>query len=114
MKKIAIMLGMLMLAGSAFAKLPAMSDEAKAKADEAKAKTAWNDKISAYKLCQRQDKVAANYLKSKGTKPAVAANPCQDPGPFVAPVAGAATAPTVMAAAGKPAVAAAPATPAKK
>ncbi len=39
------------LAGSAWAKLPAPSDEAKAKAAEAAAKTAHNGKVDAFKLC---------------------------------------------------------------
>jgi hypothetical protein len=70
----------------ALAKLPPPSDEAKAKADEAKAKTAHGDKVAAYKLCQSMDKVAATYLADrkkagKEVKP-VATPPCTDPGPF--------------------------------
>jgi hypothetical protein len=67
-------------AGSAYAKLPPPSEEAKAKADEAKAKTEYGDKVGAYKLCLSQNRVAENYLKAKGQKPQLAV--CQDPGPF--------------------------------
>lgn len=70
------------------AKLPPPSDEAKAKAAEAAAKTAWTDKVSAFQLCKAMDSAAAHYRKdNKAAKPAVATPPCADPGPFVAPVA---------------------------
>jgi hypothetical protein len=74
------------LAGAAWAKLPPVSDEAKAKAAEAAAKTAWGDKVGAYKLCQSMDRVAAHYLADakkagKDVKP-MATPPCADPGPF--------------------------------
>jgi hypothetical protein len=70
------------------AKLPPPSDEAKAKAAEAAAKTAHNGKVEAYLLCKSMDKVAADYFaaaKKAGTetKPPVATPPCVDPGPFV-------------------------------
>ena len=69
------------------AKLPALSAEAKAKADEAAAKAAWSTKVETYQLCQWQDKVAASYYKSaqiagKETKPPTATPPCGDPGAF--------------------------------
>ena len=70
-------------AGLAYAKLPPPSEEAKAKADEAKAKTEYGDKVGAYKLCLAQNRVAENYLKAKSQKPQLTA--CQDPGPFGAP-----------------------------
>ena len=54
------------LAGSAWAKLPPPSDEAKAKAAEAAAKTAHAGKIDAFKLCKSIDTPA-----------------CVDPGPYV-------------------------------
>ena len=68
------------------AKLPPPSDDAKAKAAEAAAKTAYADKVGAYKLCQSMDRVAATYLADvkkagKDMKP-VATPPCADPGPF--------------------------------
>ena len=87
MKKLLI-LGMLAAASATvLAKLPPLSDEAKAKAAEAAAKTAWTGKLEAYQLCKAQDKVAAAYYKSakaagKDTKPPAAAPACADPGPF--------------------------------
>jgi len=73
----------------AWAKLPppAATPEAKAKAAEAAAKTAWTAKVDGYKLCQAQDRVAAKYRASAASaaKPvptAVATPPCADPGPF--------------------------------
>lgn len=102
------------------AKLPAPSPEAKAKADEAKAKTAWSDKLSGFQLCKAQDRVATHYKSASapvGAKPAPSA--CVDPGPFVydpnavpapaAPPAAAAPPPPVA-----PQAAAGPAAPAKK
>jgi hypothetical protein len=93
-----------LLGSAAFAKLPAPTDEAKAKAAEAAAKTAWAGKVDAFKLCQAQDKTAAHYLKTSG-KGAAPASACADPGPFVYVPAGAAPA----AAAAPAASAAAPA-----
>ena len=101
LKALFILSGAMLLAGAALAKLPALSDEAKAKAAEAAAKTAWTGKLEAFQLCKAQDKVAA---RSKpvvtGAKPAAPASSCVDPGPFVsvAAVAGAA-APAVAASA---------------
>lgn len=88
MKKFLISALMLATASLALAKLPALNDEAKAKAAEAASKTAWAGKVDAYQLCKSQDKVAAAYYKSakaagKDTKPAIAAPPCADPGAFV-------------------------------
>lgn len=93
------------------AKLPAPSDEAKAKAAEAAAKTAWTDKVSGYQLCKAQDKVASDYQAQakKAGHPAsapVATPPCADPGPFVYAPPGAASAPAPAPSA--------PAAPAKK
>lgn len=85
MKKTAIALIGVMMAGVAAAKLPPLSDEAKAKAAEGKAKTAWSDKVAAYQLCMAQDRVAAGYLKKTGAaKPAIEVPACQNPGPYVA------------------------------
>lgn len=111
----------LALTGSlAWAKLPAPSDEAKAKAAEAAAKTAWAGKVDNFKLCKSQDAVVAHYKKVPAPKEAKApvkgasaAAPapgaCVDPGPFVytpvvaAPAgaaSGAAVAPAAPAASG--------------
>ncbi|MBC7573156.1 MAG: hypothetical protein H7244_02350 [Herminiimonas sp.] len=86
------MLATLLAAGAAqpaFAKLPAASPEAKAKKDEAAAKTAYNDKVAAYKLCLAQDRVAAAYRKGKAAAdttvpPAGDIPACQDPGNYMA------------------------------
>ena len=92
----------------AFAKLPALGDEAKAKAAEAAAKTAWAGKVDAFLLCKSQDKVAAHALRTakaagKDAKPPVETPACADPGPFVSaapaaasPVAAAAPAPATV------------------
>ena len=103
----------LALSPSVWAKLPAPSDEAKAKAAEAAAKTAWSGKVDGYLLCKAQDRTVAHYKKSQGeAKPAAPATPCADPGPFVyepavagAP-AGAASAPVAATPAAAPVAAA--------
>ena len=88
MKKILISVLVLCAASVAVAKLPALSDEAKAKAAEAAAKSAWAGKVDNYLLCKSQDKVAASYYKTakatgKDTKPSAVVPPCADPGAFV-------------------------------
>ena len=95
-------------AGPLLAKLPALSDEAKAKATLATAKTAWTDKVGLYKLCLAMDKSAEIYRadqKSAGKEaPAVDPMPaCADPGPFVAPVDAAASKPLEASEAHSPA-----------
>lgn len=124
MKKTFISLASVVLASlfsaSVMAKLPAPSDEAKAKAAEAAAKTAHGNKVADFQLCKSREKVAAHYYKTakatgKQTTPPVATPPCADPGPFVA---AAPAAPAAVAAAGAkpaaPAAAPAAAAPAKK
>lgn len=78
--------GLVLFAVAAGAKLPPISDEAKAKAAETAAKNAWTDKVAAYKLCQSMDKVAATYAaeqKKAGKEFKPTATPaCADPGPF--------------------------------
>jgi hypothetical protein len=88
LKHLLIATGLVVLGTNAIAKLPAPSDEAKAKAAEAAAKTAWSGKVDGYLLCKSQDKAAAHYYKTakssgKDTKPAATTPPCADPGPFV-------------------------------
>jgi hypothetical protein len=126
MKKTFISMATLVLASlfsvSAMAKLPPLSDEAKAKAAEAAAKTAHGNKVADFQLCKSREKVAAHYYKTakasgKPTNPPVATPPCVDPGAFVAaaPAAPAAVAaapgakPATPGAAPAPAPAAAPA-----
>jgi hypothetical protein len=109
MKKILFVLAGIVIATAATAKLPPLSDEAKVKAAETKAKAEHGTKVAAYQLCLSQDKVAAKFAdKSK----AVAPGPCVNPGLFepeiaVVPAAVApAPAPAAVApAAGTPAVA---------
>lgn len=76
-------------AGSAWAKLPApqLTDEQKAAAEVAKAKTAHDGKVAAFKNCKAMDRAADNFFKNhpQAAKPA-SAPACADPGPFVPPV----------------------------
>jgi hypothetical protein len=112
-----------LLAASSFAKIPApvLSDEAKAKAAEAAAKTAYNGKVDGYKLCLSMEKTSAHYYKTaqaagKSPKPATATPPCADPGAFVypPPAAPATAAAPVAPVAPAPAAAAPAAAPVKK
>ncbi len=89
---LALALAPALLAGSlalpASAKLPPLSDEAKAKAAETAARNAWTDKVGAYKMCLSMDRVAEVYRTSsksigKDAPAPVAMAPCADPGPFV-------------------------------
>ena len=103
----------MLLLGSAcvFAKLPPLSDEAKAKAEETKAKAAHTAKAEAYDLCKSQDKVVKHvqkHNKAQAGKP-VATPPCADPGKFVYTPA----APAVTTTAAAPAAPAAKAATAK-
>jgi hypothetical protein len=106
------------LAAPTHAKLPPASDEAKAKAAEAAAKTAWSNQVANFQLCKSMDAVAAGYraqAKKAGqeAKPAVPTAPCADPGAFVYTPPAAASAPAAAPTAA-PAVATAPAPAAKK
>jgi len=85
--KVIIAISTAALAGHAAAKLPPPSDEAKAKAAEAAAKTAHGNKVADYKLCLSMNDVAAKYAAAqkkagKAVNP-TATPPCADPGPFV-------------------------------
>jgi hypothetical protein len=98
----------LLLAAPALAKIPApvLSDEAKAKAAEAAAKTAWSNKVADYQLCKSMDRTAAKYFASmkqsgKDAKPPADVPACADPGPFVAPGAAPAPAPAATVAPAK-------------
>jgi len=71
-----------LLAGSALAKLPPLSEEAKAKAAEAAAKAAWSAKVDAYKVCQIEDRLSKQYHASvKDAPAAIPTSACVDPGP---------------------------------
>ncbi len=113
MKSMFVALAAVALTGTAFAKLPAPSEEAKAKAAEAAAKTAHAGKVDAYQLCKAQDRVVAR-TSNKTAKPAgkdakapaAPASTCVDPGPFVytpAPPAAPASAPSAAVAMATPA-----------
>ena len=87
MTKLLVSLVMLVASAAVFAKLPAPSDEAKAKAAEVAAKSAWSAKVDNYLLCKSQDKVAVVYLQAakaagKEAKPATPTPPCADAGVF--------------------------------
>jgi hypothetical protein len=91
------------------AKLPALSDAAKAKEVEASAKAGWSVKVDGFLLCKSQDKVAAHYLKSakaagKDPQTLPTMPPCSDPGAFpYMPSGTAAPAPALPASAATPA-----------
>lgn len=89
--------------GVSQAKLPTpqLTEEQKAAAEVAKARTAHQAKVDAYQTCVASERAAANFFKNNPQAPKPANAPaCADPGPFVPPTA-----------AGAPA---APAAPAKK
>ena len=85
-----------LFASAVIAKLPPLSDEAKANAAEAANKAAWTDKVGAFQLCKSMDKVASAYRAGSAGKAASGADPtpaCADPGPYVAQVTPAASKP---------------------
>jgi hypothetical protein len=107
-KSMIVLTGIVMMS-AASAKLPPLSDEAKAKAAEEKSKVAWTDKVAAYKLCMAQDRVAAYYMKTKNAK-AAPPPPSANAGATASPVTAAsapATAPSAVAVAPSAAPAAA-------
>jgi hypothetical protein len=112
MKKYLLVMSALAISFSAAAKLPALSDEAKAKAAEAAAKTAHGNKVADFQLCKSREKVAAHYYKTNGKGKAVptATPACVDPGAYKPTETAAAT----PAAAPAPAAAKPAAAPAKK
>ena len=96
----------IVVSASAFAKLPAPSDDAKAKAAEATAKTGWTNKVADFQLCKSMDRVAATYLAEakkagKDVKP-TPTPPCADPGPFAYTAPAAPTPPIEAAGAHSP------------
>lgn len=92
-KAIALAALCLLMTGVVFAKLPAPSEEQKAKAAEAKAKAAEAGKKDAMLLAKSQDRVADRYIKAQKAKgvtvkptPVAAAAPAPKPA-AAAPVA---------------------------
>jgi hypothetical protein len=82
--RIATILIVASLTAPVFATLPPPSEESKAQAAAAKAKSEWGDKVAAYKLCREQDRVAARYrAEGKATATGMMTPACVDPGPFV-------------------------------
>lgn len=115
MKRIVTLSLLALAASAALAKLPVpvLSDEAKAKAAEAAAKTAHGNKVADFQLCKSMNKTAAYYYAeakktAKDAKPPTATPDCADPGAFVFPPP-AATAAAPAAPASAPAAAKAPA-----
>jgi len=102
--KVLIPLCLVLASSLVLAKLPAPSDEAKAKAAEAAAKTAWTGKVADFQLCKAQDKVAGAYMAQQKKAAAPAAKPasgvpaCADPGPFAYVPPASASAPAAAAA----------------
>ena len=118
MKRIVTLSLLALTASVALAKIPApvLTDEAKAKAAEAAAKTAHGNKVADFQLCKAMDRSAMRYQAEakkagKEVKP-TATPPCADPGAFVFPAPAAAAPPAVAApaAAAAPTAAKAPAT----
>ena len=117
MRKLLLAVVLSTLAPFVLAKLPPPSDEAKAKAAEAAAKTAHGNKVADFQLCKSMEKVAARYQAEAGKAGKAVNKPtdtpaCADPGPFAPP--GAASAATATAAPAKPTTTPAVAAPAKK
>lgn len=88
--RIALIILACLVAAPAVAKLPPLSEEAKAKAAETAAKSAWTDKVGAYKTCLSMDRAADNFRKNAKSQGKVIPEPtpglvaCADPGPYVA------------------------------
>ena len=116
MKKNLLVLSALAISFAAMAKLPALSDDAKAKAAEAAAKTAHGNKVADFQLCKSREKTAAHYYKTNGKgKPAPTPTPaCVDPGAYKPAEVTAAAPASAPAAAPAPASAKPAAAPAKK
>lgn len=82
---------LLALASSAaLAKLPPPTDEAKAVAAEAAAKSAWADKVGLFQLCNAMTRVANTYRErstaaGKVVPPAVPTPECAHPGDYAPP-----------------------------
>ena len=117
MKRIVTLSLLALVASTAMAKIPApvLTDEAKAKAAEAAAKTAHGGKVANFQLCKSIDRSALRYQADakkagKVAPPPTATPPCADPGPFVyvPAVATAATAATAAPTPAAPAAATAP------
>ncbi len=103
----------LLMAG-AWSKIPAppVTDDSKAKAAEAAAKTAHGNAVANFQLCKSMDATAAFYGRTakaagKDVKPPTATPPCADPGAFVYPPPAAGAAPAALVTPAAPVTAAA-------
>ena len=90
MRLVLALIAFTLFAAVAFAKLPAPTEEAKAKAAVIAAKSAWDDKMTTYQTCVADERVAEMYREALRTAgqtapPPVATPPCVDPGPYVTP-----------------------------
>jgi hypothetical protein len=97
LKTFVLLLALSVVSAGAWAKLPPPSEEAQAKAEEAKLKAAETAKSEGEQLAKAQDAVAARYIKEQQAKGiTVKPTPITPPPPpaAAAPVA-AATAPVV-------------------
>lgn len=77
---------------SSLAKLPPLTPEQQAKADETRAKAAHAEKVAAFQLCKAQNSVAEGYAKqqkAQGREAKIDPVACRDPGPFAPPAASA-------------------------
>jgi len=83
----------LLFAAPVFAKLPPPSEADKAKAAETAAKTAWTEKVGAYKTCLAGDRAAENFRKNAAADKRIIPEPnpgvpkCTDPGPYMNTIA---------------------------
>lgn len=105
--KFALVLALTVAMSGAWAKLPPPSEEAQAKAAEAKVKAAETAKMDSEMLGKAQDRVAQKYISDQKAK-GITVKPTP-----IAPPAPPAAVPATTAAAAAPAAAPAPATPAK-
>ena len=92
--KFALLLAVSLASAGAWAKLPAPSEEAKAKAEEAKLKAAETAKLEAELLGKAQDRVADRYIREQKAKGVIV-----KPTPILPPAAAAPAAPAPLAAA---------------
>lgn len=74
------------------AKLPPLTDDAKAKAAAEASKTAWGTKVAGFQLCNAMNKAAAHYhataQRTGNPVPTAVDTPaCADAGPYVPPLA---------------------------
>ena len=87
MKRTVLLVAAALAAGVAWAKLPALDDQAKAKAAETAARTKWSTDVANFQLCKSMDRVADQYRKQaqaagKAASAPTPTQPCTDPGPF--------------------------------